>query len=129
MSMHQQADVAVSGLCAVCVYRAAEFGQLDVKEPFGGLYDAGWRTVEGAEMHTILHRWSQAGDRMCLEGARVTGPILPGGEEYLPMLPVVEVGGVPVCAAHVGCLLPRGPVSDQPSLKDYLALIGYKETP
>lgn len=102
----QRAEPPIPGLCAVCAYRTTEFGGLDVKEPFGGPWEAGWRTVEGAEMHQILHVWSRAGNGMRLEGARVTGPSLPGGEEHLPMLPVAEIDGTPVCAAHVGCLLP-----------------------
>lgn len=64
--------------------------------------------MTGPELHTILHTWSQAGAGFYLEGARVTHTSLPSGEERLPMLPVVVVNGVGVCAAHVGCLLPRG---------------------
>lgn len=104
----QQPTPPIPGLCAICAYRATEFNGMDVKEPPGGPHGPGWRTVEGAEIHQILHTWSRAGDRIWLEGARVTDPSLPDGMEYLPMLPVTEIGGVPACAAHVGCLLPRG---------------------
>jgi hypothetical protein len=44
------------------------------------------------------------------------------------MLPVAVVGGVGVCAAHVGCLLP-GKAASPPDLGAYLAFMYPKETP
>jgi hypothetical protein len=86
--------------------RISEFEHVDVKERFDSVHGQGWRTVVGAEMHELLRCWSHG--EVWADAVRVTHPSLLGGEEVLPMLPVVLVGDVGACAAHVGGLLPRG---------------------
>lgn len=95
----------IPGLCVVCVMRISEFEHVDVKERFDSPHGQGWRTVVGAEMHETLRCWSRG--EVWADAVRVTHPSLPGGEELLPMLPVVTVGEAGACAEHASCLLPR----------------------
>lgn len=94
----------IPGLCAVCANRAVECNGIEVKEQLGSVHGPGWRSVTGPEMHDLLHAWSVTG-RVHADEVRVTHPALIDGEEHLPMFPVAVVGGVGVCATHVGCLL------------------------
>jgi hypothetical protein len=95
----------IPGLCVVCVTRISELEHVDVKERFDSPHGQGWRTVVGAEMHELLRGWAHG--EVWADAVRVTHPSLPGGEELLPMLPVVTVGEAGACAEHASCLLPR----------------------
>jgi hypothetical protein len=83
--------------------RISEFEHVGVKERFDSPHGQGWRTVVGADMHELLRCWSRG--EVWADAVRVKHPLLSGGEEVLPMLPVVLVGGVGACANHVGALL------------------------
>lgn len=103
--MTEAVSTAISGLCAVCVARIAEAQHMDIKEPFDGPHEPGWRTVSGTEMYAVLHQWSHG--YIHADAVRTTLPGLPEGEEQQAMLPVVMVDGTGLCADHVACLLDR----------------------